>query len=344
MRYGIIAVFCMLSLVTSLNGQNRSVKDLFEQPRDKAAESAEKNKAGSVQTAVEVPEIATVNGRAVERDEFYRVLYASAGMRVLRQLVGLELAKQMADAEGIRPTQADFDAEYKRVTDRMGPEKDALGKVLTQEDRQRILKAVLERRGVSVEEFEIGIRHQAYLKAIVKRKIAISEEMIQEEFKRVYGPRRTIRIIAVADMKLGEGIYNRLVKGEDFAKLAEENSIDFNSAPIGGQLGEITKNDPRLPLIVTNTAYNLKVGKFSSPVKVNSQFWIIKVDQESTPKPITLDKVKDQLQQDLHDRLESEMIEKLETQLFKNAKIKVYDKPLSQQFNLWMDQLKTRKQ
>jgi foldase protein PrsA len=334
----------MLSLVASLNGQDRSVKDLFEQPQDKAAESAGKAKPGSAQAMTEVPEIATVNGRAVDRDEFYRVLYASAGTRVLRQLIGMELARQMADAEGIRPTQADFEAEYKRVVDQMGPEKDALGKVLTQEDRKRILKAVLERRGLSVEEFEIGIRHQMYLKAIVRNKIAISDEMVQEEFKRVYGPRRTIRGIAVADMKQAEDIYNRLVKGEDFVKLAVENSIDFNSAPIGGQLGEITKNDPGLPLIVTNTAYSLKVGKFSSPVKVNSQFWIIKVDQESTPKPITLDKVKDQLRKDLFDRMESDMIEKLETQLFKNAKIKVYDKPLSQQFNLWMDQLKTRKQ
>jgi foldase protein PrsA len=340
MRYGIM-VLCILSLVANLNGQNRSVKELFEQPGDK---TAGKNQPANAQAMAEIPEIATVNGRPVDRDEFYRVLYASAGTRVLRQLIGLELARQMADAEGIRPTQADFDAEYKRVVDQMGPEKDSMGKVLTQEDRKRILKAVLERRGLSVEEFEIGIRHQMYLKAIVKNKIAISDEMVQEEFKRVYGPRRAVRGIAVADMKQAEGIYNRLTKGEDFAKLAVENSIDFNSAPIGGQLGEITKNDPRLPLIVSNTAYSLKVGEISSPVKINKQFWIIKVDQESTPKPITLDKVKDQLRKDLHDRLESDMIEKVETQLFKNAKIKVYDKPLSQQFNLWMDQLKTRKQ
>jgi parvulin-like peptidyl-prolyl isomerase len=328
----------------NLNGQ-RSVKDLFEGPQEKQLKSSKTGQTDATEKPIAPPpEIAMVNNLPVDRDEFFRVLYASAGTRVLRQFIGLELARQMAEAQGIRPTQADFDNEYKRVVDQMGPEKDSLGKALTLEDRKRILRAVLERRGLSVEEFEIGIKNQTYLKAIVKNQIQISDAMVQDEFKRVYGPRRTVRVIALPDMKLAETIYNRLTKGEKFAKLAVENSIDFNSAPIGGQLGEITKNDPKVPLIVSNSAYELKVGKFSSPIKVNSQFWIIKVDQESTPKPISYDKVENQLRNDLYDRLEGEMIEKLETTLFKNAKIKVYDRPLSKQFNLWMDQLKTRKE
>ncbi|NLE28092.1 MAG: hypothetical protein GX629_00310 [Phycisphaerae bacterium] len=342
MRY-IIMLLCVLLMAMTSNAQSKSVKELFEQPADKTTESSKSDKPVA-RTMAEPAEIARVNNLPIDREEFSRVLYASAGTRVLRLFIGLELARQMADAQGIRLNQADFDREYKQVVNQMGPEKDATGKALTLEDRERILKNILERRGLSIEEFDIGIRHQAYLKAIVKNKIQISDARVQDEFKRVYGPRRTIRAIVLADMKLSEDIYNRLTRGEDFAKLAVENSIDFNSAPIGGQLGEITRDDPRLAPMISRVAFDLEVGKVSSPIMVNNQFWIIKVDQESTPEPISFDKVESQLRSELHERLEKEMIEKVETQLFRNAKIKVYDKLLSRQFNLWMDQLKTRKQ
>jgi foldase protein PrsA len=332
----------MLLLVGELAAQPRTVKDLFESPVQPAAEAKSATTAASSQPAVSVytslRSIAEVNNQKIDAEEFSRVILASAGPRVLRQFIGLTLAKQMARSEGIDPTEDDFARERREIIDQISPEKDATGKPLKLDDKERLLKAILLRRGLSNEEFEIGLQNQVYLKAIVKKKIEITDKMLKEEFGRVYGPKRKIRGIMVVDLNLATEIYNKLQKGEDFATLANKYSIDFVSSPIGGQLGDITKSDPRFAMIVSETAYKVGVGKFSSPIRVKKQYWIIKVDAELPAEPISFDKVRDKLYAELYNRLEADMIQKLETELFKTAKIKVYDSVLSDDFKQWREQ------
>ncbi len=333
-----LSIVVLLVFITTAAAQknSKSVKDLFV---DETSPSSNVQAPSAPRPSAD-QEIATVNGRPINRDDFLKVLYASAGNRILRQMIGLELAKQMAAAEGVEPAKDDFDREYRSVVNQLGPEKDQTGKLLSYDDHRRILRAILIGRGLSFEEFEIGIRHQVYLKAIVRKQIKITDTMVREEFARVYGPKRKIRVITVADQRVAEEVFNRLQKGEDFAVLASKYSIDFASAPIGGQFGDITRNDPRVPPTVCKTAFELAVGKSSTPIKVNEKLWIIKVDQHLPPQPISFDKVKNQLQSELFQRMESQMIEKLELELFKSAKIKVYDKGLSGEFTDWLKQMK----
>jgi foldase protein PrsA len=333
---------CILFLAGELSGQPRTVKDLFESPAEPANASSDSASSKPVYTTSR--SIAEVNNQKIDAEEFSRVILASAGPRVLRQFIGLTLAEQMARSEGVEPTERDFARERREIIDQLSPEKDATGKPLKVEDKERLLEAILIRRGLSKEEFELGLRNQVYLKAIVKKKIEITDKMLKDEFSRVYGPRRKIRGIMVVDLNLAADIYNKLQKGEDFATLARKYSIDFVSSPIGGQLGDITKNDPRFAMIVSETAYKLAVGKFSSPIRVKNQYWIIKVDQEMPAEPISFDKVRDKLHTELYKRLEADMIQKVESELFKAAKIKVYDKMLSDDFKKWREQYETSEQ
>jgi parvulin-like peptidyl-prolyl isomerase len=334
--YRILVVILSLIICVETSGESRSVKDLFEAPPQTTDASA---RTKSDRTATTSEKIAEVNGRKIDADEFYRVLYASAGSRVLRQFIGLELARQMARGQGVEPTQSDFDMEFHNVVNELSPEKDAIGKALTFEDKTRILNAILARRGLSREEFEVGLKRQVYLKAVVKKKIVISDSMLRDEFARTYGNRRRIRGIVVADGKLASDIYNKLQKGEDFAGLAGKYSIDFVSAPIGGQMGEVAKDDPKVASIVSETVFKLEIGAYSSPIRVNDQYWIVKVERESAPQPISFEEVKAQLRTQLYRRQETEMIKNLEAELFKEAKISVYNKVLSQDFNQWLKQI-----
>ena len=106
---------------------------------------------------------------------------------------------------------------------------------------------------------------------------------------------------AAAKAKADE-IYNKLVKGADFAQMAKENSEDPGSAVKGGDLGWFGKG--QMVKEFENAAFNGKVGVVQKPIKTNYGYHIIKVTGRSdeayvleqivnkiTPSGTTLDKI-----------------------------------------------------
>ncbi|NSW44895.1 MAG: peptidylprolyl isomerase [Bacteroidales bacterium] len=77
-------------------------------------------------------------------------------------------------------------------------------------------------------------------------------------------------------------IRNRILKGEDFAKLANEFSQDDVSKINGGDIGYLTVFTTVLPY--ENAAYSLKPGEISMPVRSQYGYHIIKVtDRKENP-------------------------------------------------------------
>jgi peptidyl-prolyl cis-trans isomerase SurA len=70
------------------------------------------------------------------------------------------------------------------------------------------------------------------------------------------------------------GLYQRILKGEDFAKLAEENSED-DSKKNGGYLGFTTGLRSVFPF--ENGIFNTPVGKYSVPFRTQFGYHIVKV-------------------------------------------------------------------
>ena len=77
-------------------------------------------------------------------------------------------------------------------------------------------------------------------------------------------------------------IRNRIIKGEDFSKLAAEYSQDDVSKVNGGDIGYLTVFTTVLPY--ENVAYQLKPGEVSMPVRSQYGYHIIKVtDRKENP-------------------------------------------------------------
>lgn len=95
-----------------------------------------------------------------------------------------------------------------------------------------------------------------------------------------------------AALKKAKDIIKKLDKGEDFAKLAKDNSDDEGSAKKGGDLGTFTHG--KMVDEFEKAAVALKVGKYSAePVKTSYGYHIIlKVSQKDKP---ALKKVKDDI-------------------------------------------------
>lgn len=75
--------------------------------------------------------------------------------------------------------------------------------------------------------------------------------------------------------KIADELYERLMKGENFDSLAIKYSTD-NSAAEGGKIGFIKRRETVLPF--DETAFSLKAGEISKPVKTQFGYHIIKVN------------------------------------------------------------------
>ena len=89
------------------------------------------------------------------------------------------------------------------------------------------------------------------------------------------------------------GIRNRILKGEDFAKLAQEVSSDALSGKAGGDLGFLNKEAQEESF--TKAAEKLNSGEVSEPVKTSFGYHLIKVTELIPAKQKSFEEVKEEL-------------------------------------------------
>ncbi len=87
-----------------------------------------------------------------------------------------------------------------------------------------------------------------------------------------------------------EALAERVKKGEDFAKLARDNSEDPGSKDKGGDLGFFGEGLMAKPF--EDAAFALAPGQLSGPVRTRFGWHLIQVEQVENPEVIPLDKVK----------------------------------------------------
>jgi peptidyl-prolyl cis-trans isomerase C len=132
--------------------------------------------------------------------------------------------------------------------------------------------------------------------------------------------------ILVASIDEAQGLYSRLNKGDDFAKLAGEYSGDKQSAPNGGDIGFFTADqiDPDFAKAIVK----LKVGEYSGPVKTNYGYHLIKLTDRkpagSDPDPV---EVKNKISQELLSKKQADVFQSLMESLKKSAKIERFSPP-----------------
>ncbi len=81
-----------------------------------------------------------------------------------------------------------------------------------------------------------------------------------------------------------EDLLKRAQAGEDFAKLAKENSQDPGSAPQGGDLGWSERKVWVAPF--ADAAFSMKDGEIRGPVKTQFGYHILKLDGIQEPTTV----------------------------------------------------------
>jgi peptidyl-prolyl cis-trans isomerase C len=121
--------------------------------------------------------------------------------------------------------------------------------------------------------------------------------------------------------KEAQDILDRLNKGEDFAALAKQYSLD-GSKDYGGDLGYFTA--PEMVVEFSTAAFALKAGEISQPVKTDFGWHIIKLEDRKMGAAQPYDQVKSAIRNVLLRRKVQETMDKIRAA----SKVEIVDEDL----------------
>jgi parvulin-like peptidyl-prolyl isomerase len=245
----------------------------------------------------------------------------------LLSLISTELVYQEAVKSGVAATKAEIDAEFAKVAKSYGSDA---------EMNTALASSGLDRAGLS-RMLAKSIIVSKYVEENISKKILVtSAELAQyysshtEEFQHPDMVRTSHILIALASGATPEqqkaalvrvqALLARIKKGEDFGKLAMENSMD-SSASQRGDIGWAQKGE--LEPEYESAAFSLPVGQVSEPVLTKYGYHLIKVTDRKKEGLSTLEESKGQLTTYLKNQKVQTELQKLVVGLREKAKIEV---------------------
>lgn len=166
----------------------------------------------------------------------------------------------------------------------------------------------LKQAGLTEDELRDEFKKQVIINAVqqdILKDVTITDDEIQtyynenKDAKYAVGAGATVAHILVPDEETAKSLKAKIDTGADFATLAKENSTDPGSKDKGGSLGFVPYNSTQLVPEFVAGFKDLKEGEVSQPVKSQFGYHLIKATGLKGAEVTPLDKVKDQINQEL---------------------------------------------
>lgn len=276
--------------------------------------------------------VARVNGVPVWRSQFVELLIAGHGGDMLQQLVAVELAEQEARKMGITVSDEQVQLEYRRSVAAMLPDTDRQGQPLDEAEKRTLLRNILQRRGVSIDEFQLAVRRNAILRALAADKVQVSEDMLRQEYDQRTAAKVVVRHIQLPNLRMCTQVRERLEQGESFESLARQFSTNPETAPVGGLMQPFTRDNPDLPGIFKERAFALHVGEISNPIKTDTVYHLIRLEQRIAPTTSQFEQMRPELYKAVRERMIAEQARQIQQQLFARADLEINNPALAKDF------------
>ncbi len=251
--------------------------------------------------------------------------------RVVDQMVAEELLFQESQKKGIKITPQKVEAELLNLKQRFG----------TEESYQ----AALKRTEMTEEKLKGQIAHQAAIRELVESEISSKVEVTEADSKKYFEENadkfrspeqvRASHILikvekgdddkkkAAARKKL-EDIKKKVLAGDDFGKLAKENS-EGPSNTRGGDLGFFTRG--RMVKNFEEVAFKLAPNEVSDIVETQFGYHLIKVVDRKEAHEASFDEVKERIDTTLRQERVQNMLEPYVAKLKEAAKVETFLTP-----------------
>ena len=244
--------------------------------------------------------MAIVNGQDISRQKLAEACVTRHGKKVLESLVNKRLIENHCKKRGITVTSEEIAAEVDRMASRF------------QLGREQWLAMLEKERGVTAQEYARDIVWPTLaLRKLAKEDITVSDQEKQIAYEKEFGEKINARLIAVRDANLARQIHSQVTADPDaFSRLAIENSVDINSASIGGLIQPIAHHVGDKS--IEKEAFRLQPGQVSSIIKVADQFVILKCEGRISPRQVS----KEEFDKRVVERIKDEKLREVAGVLF----------------------------
>lgn len=247
---------------------------------------------------------------------------------ILQELISAELLFQQSQKAKLGDLTKEVDAQFENIK-----------KGFNSEDE---FQKVLKDRGVNVTDLKNDIKKGVYINAFLEKNVfntlpPISEDEKKQEYEKNKDKlnvpdevRASHILIKIANDAKDEdrqkakekiaALRQKALGGEDFAKLAKENSED-GSADNGGDLGFFRKGDMVKPF--EDTAFGLEKEQISDIVETQFGYHIIKVTDKKAAHTLTYEEVSNDINRFMENKQKREAVNKFVEGLKKSAKIEI---------------------
>jgi parvulin-like peptidyl-prolyl isomerase len=289
----VIGLAFALRYITGTGSAEAQIPNPFraKEPAQQAAGQQKANTGAPQQASAQLPRherpkhdvMAVVNGQDIRRGSLASACVDRYGEEVLEGLVNKRLILHHCKNRGITVTDQEIDAEIDRMAARF--------KIT----REQLLDHLLCERGVNVHQYKQDILWPMLaLRKVAAEQLAVSDQELQKAYDSQFGPAVKCRLLVVPNRQLAEQLHRQLAANpNDFARLAMQNSLDVNSASIGGLIQPIRRHvgDPA----IEREVFALEEGKISSIIPVGEQFAILKCEGHLPARNVPLESVREEL-------------------------------------------------
>ncbi len=248
--------------------------------------------------------------------------------KALENLIREELFYRAAMKKGYKVGKADISKRLAEIIKRY-PSKNAFNEALK---KYGLKEGDVRKKIEHIMLAQVLVNEEVYKKSEIQEKELIDYyQKNQDKFQKPEAARLFHILIKVPPAaskeekeklkKKAEDLLQRLKKGEDFQKLAWDNSDDPSRVK-GGDLGVVHRG--RLEPDVENPAFALKKGELSGIVTSIYGHHILKAVEKLPPQQLKYEEVKDKLKKELEEKAIDKRLADLIKSLKENARIEIY--------------------
>lgn len=224
--------------------------------------------------------VATIGNYSVSRQEWLNELEARYGKAVLKDMIDQKVIKEIAAKNKITVSDKEVEQAYKMT--------------------QATYGASSPDRSIDEKKWKEQIKTGLLLEELLTKDVIVSKQEMKSYYKKNKNQFNVptsyhLSHIVVKTKDEAQHTLKELSEGSSFFALAMERSIDEFSANQGGDIGYINEEDRQYPAEYITEAKSLKVGKWSTIIKVDQGYSVIQLHNMIEGKLYSYDEVKHQI-------------------------------------------------
>lgn len=245
---------------------------------------------------------------------------------ILEQMINEELLAEEAQRQELQVAQEAIDERIREIRTRF-PSEEAF-------------KQAVHSSGLTLEQLTTDIKEGLMIQQLIQKeviaKVSVSPQELEAFFQKhkndyveesVRARHILIKVAPDASPEAdgkakdrANAVLAKAKKGEDFGKLAQEYSED-PSKDRGGDLGYLGRGQTVKPF--EDAAFSLKVGEIGGPIRTTFGYHIIKVEDRTAPKRLSLQEAEDRVKADATKEKAAAEYQKYANGLRKKGKVTV---------------------